>query len=81
MNREEIEKHITTDPLVLRGVPIVRGTRVPVYVIMDFVAEGYSPEEIVDDFPDITVKDVEAAIAYNELLLASIEVRPLHKSA
>lgn len=81
MDVEEIEKHITTNPLVQRGIPIVRGTRVPVYVVMDFVYDGYTPEEIVDNFPDLTVEDVKAAIAYHELLQSSIEVRPLDKSA
>jgi len=81
MEQSEIEKHITTNPLVLRGVPIIRGTRVPVYVVMDQVDQGYTPEQIVDDFPELTIRDVEAAIAYSALLAESTETRPFHKSA
>lgn len=59
-----IAEHITSNPDVMLGKPIIRGTRVPVYLIADFIASGQKPAEIVADYPDLTVEDVEAAVAY-----------------
>ena len=63
------------DPLVLRGKPIVRGTRVPVYLIVDFVNNGVTPAQIVADYPDLTAEDVAAALAFAAQEQARIEVR------
>jgi uncharacterized protein (DUF433 family) len=70
-------ERIVTDPVVLLGKPIIRGTRVPVYVIVGLVEAGQSPGQIVDDYPDLTVEDVEAATAYVAQEQARTEVRVL----
>jgi uncharacterized protein (DUF433 family) len=59
------------------GKPIIRGTRMPVYLIVDLVKGGHTPAEIVDDYPELTVEDIEAAIAFARQEQARIEVRPL----
>lgn len=59
-----IEERITRNPAVLGGKPIVRGTRISVELINDWVAAGHPPAEIIDDYPGLTVHDIEAAIAY-----------------
>jgi uncharacterized protein (DUF433 family) len=69
-------ERIVTDPAVLLGKPIVRGTRVPVYLVAGLVEAGRSPEQIVDDYPDLTFEDVEAALAYAEEIHRT-EVRAL----
>ena len=58
MNQAEIDKFITRNPGVLGGKPVIRGTRIPVYLIAGFVESGHSPEQIVDDYPDLTVEEV-----------------------
>ncbi len=68
-------ERITTNPEVLGGKPIVRGTRVPVYLIVDWVNSGHTPDEIVDDYPDLTVEDVAAAVAYAKAEHERTEVR------
>jgi uncharacterized protein (DUF433 family) len=70
-------ERIVTDPAVLLGKPIVRGTRVPVWLIVGLVEAGQSPEQIVDDYPDLTVDDVEAAVAYAAEERHRTEVRAL----
>ena len=70
-------ERIVTDPAVLLGKPIVRGTRVPVYLIVGLVEAGMTPAEIVDDYPDLTVEDVEAAITYAAREKNRTEVRAL----
>lgn len=57
-------EHITVDPLVCHGKACVRGTRVLVTVVLDNLAAGLGPEEIVASYPTLTVESVRAVIAY-----------------
>jgi uncharacterized protein (DUF433 family) len=77
MNRHALEERIVSNPAVMLGKPIIRGTRVPVYLIVGFIEAGQTPEEIVDDYPDLTIEDVEAAIAYAAQEKERTEVRAL----
>mgnify|MGYP000022790889 CR=1 FL=1 len=64
MKDERIDELITMNPEVLVGKPIIRGTRIPVYLIAGFVETGMTPEEIVDDYPDLTIEEVIAATTF-----------------
>ena len=77
MHRQARDDRIVTDPAVLLGKPIIRGTRVPVYLIVGLVEAGQAPEQIVDDYPDLTIDDVEAAVAYAAGESARTEARAL----
>lgn len=55
---------ITSDPGVLGGKPIVRGTRISVEMILEWVASGATREQIVQRHPHLTPADVEQALAY-----------------
>jgi len=57
-------ERITTDPNVCHGKPCIRRTRIMVSVILDNLADGLSPEQIVRDYPPLTAEDVRAALAY-----------------
>jgi uncharacterized protein (DUF433 family) len=57
-------RRITADPRVCGGVPCVAGTRVMVSVILDNIAAGLSPQEIVEHYPTLALEDVRAAAAY-----------------
>ena len=81
MNQDEIDQHISNDPGILLGKPVIRGTRIPVYLIVGFVESGHTPEEIVDDYPVLTLRDIEAAIAFTAQERSRTSVRPLFKSA
>ncbi len=50
------------------NAPVVAGTRIPVSAIQDFAQEGYSPEEIIREYPTLTVEDIRAAIEYRGAL-------------
>ncbi len=56
--------HIWIDPERMHGVPCMRGTRVPVYVILDNLAEGESPEGILVEYPSLRREHISAALAY-----------------
>ncbi len=55
---------ISIDPNVCFGKPCIRGTRIWVSLILDFLASGETKEEILEAYPQLTVEDVHAAIAY-----------------
>jgi len=75
LTETQIAARVTRNPEILRGKPIIRGTRVPVYLIVDFVDNGATPDQIVADYPDLTVDDVEAALAFAAQEQARTEVR------
>ena len=57
-------ERITLDPAVMSGKPCIRGLRITVYDVLDYLAGGMSVEEILEDFPDLTREDIQAAIAF-----------------
>lgn len=64
LDQRAIEAHVTRNPSVLGGKPIIRGTRMAVSLVADWVAAGVSIEQILEDYPNLTRDDVEAAVAY-----------------
>jgi uncharacterized protein (DUF433 family) len=64
MPRDDLLKRIAVDPNICGGVPCIRGTRVPVSVILDALAEGLTPDEVRDHFPQLQPEDIRAALAY-----------------
>jgi uncharacterized protein (DUF433 family) len=57
-------EHITVDPAVLHGMACIRGTRIPVAVVLANLADGLSTEEIVKSYPALTVTGIQAALSY-----------------
>ena len=64
MNRQEILKRISIDPRACGGKPCIRGHRIRVSLILDFLASGSSFDEILENYPGIDIEDVRACIAY-----------------
>ncbi len=67
---------ITTDPAVCHGQACIAGTRVMVSVILDCLAAGMTEDEIVAEYPSVTVAGLRAAAAYGASL-AREELIPL----
>ena len=61
MNYKDI---ITIEPGKRGGKPCVRGLRITVYEVLEYMASEMSEAEILDDFPDLTRDDLKACIAY-----------------
>ena len=55
---------ITVEPGKRFGRPCIRGIRMTVYDILEYLAGGMAYEEILDDFPDLTIEDILASIAF-----------------
>jgi len=57
-------ERITIDPNICFGRPTIRGTRIWVSLLLDFLASGMSEDEILEDYPHLVREDIRAAIAY-----------------
>lgn len=71
------EDRIISDSRVCHGKPCVAGTRIMVSVILDNLAEGMTPAEIVAEYPPLTEQDVSAALAFAATLAREEELVPL----
>lgn len=59
---------IISDPIVCGGEPIVKGTRIPVHIILSHLAAGDTHETILRNFPRLTVEDIKACLEYASFL-------------
>ncbi len=64
MKHEEILQRISIDPKVCFGKPCIRGHRIWVSLILDFLASGRSIAQVLDNYPGLEEADVYACIAY-----------------
>lgn len=68
-------ERISIDPDILHGKPRVQNTRIPVSMVLELLAAGQSPEVICRDFyPDLTVEDVHACVAFANQFIAGEEI-------
>jgi uncharacterized protein (DUF433 family) len=55
---------IVADPDILVGKPVIKGTRISVELVMDLLAGGYTPEQIIEQHDHLTREDIQACLAY-----------------
>ncbi len=60
----DYRQHITIEAGKCGGKPCVRGLRITVYDVLDYLASGMSADDIVGDFPDLTRDDIQACLAF-----------------
>lgn len=68
MTHEELLQRISIDPNVCGGRPCIRGHRIWVSLILDFLASGTSEQDILHEYPQLAREDVQACIAYGSEL-------------
>jgi len=64
MTREELLSRISVDPNICFGKPCIRGHRIWVSLILDFLASGMTTQELLQEYPDLEEADILACIAY-----------------
>lgn len=67
----ELLRRITADPRIFGGKPIVRGMRISVELIVSLLAQGETPEAILEDYPGLTRDDIQACLAYAHAVIAN----------
>lgn len=58
------QERISVNPSVRSRKPCIKGTRITVYDVLEYLAGGMSEEEILADFPDLTRDDIRASLAF-----------------
>ncbi len=71
------QEHITANPDVLVGKPVIKGTRLSVDFILELLAQGWPESEILRNYPGITLADIRACLAYASESLRLEKVYPL----
>lgn len=71
------EEFIVSRPDVCNGLPIIKGTRIRLKVVLDNLAEGHTPEEILRAYPGLTSDAVSAVIVYAASMAADEMTMPL----
>ena len=60
----EWKTHIESIPEILRGKPCIKGTRIPVSLILGYLAAGMKNKEIIEEYPDLTEEQIAACLNY-----------------
>jgi uncharacterized protein (DUF433 family) len=66
---------IEIDPRVCNGKPVIKGTRIPISVILEQVAEGESWDDVLSGYPELRREDIQAALLYATASLDHMEIR------
>ncbi|MDQ3255287.1 MAG: DUF433 domain-containing protein [Acidobacteriota bacterium] len=74
------QERITIDANILVGKPVIKGTRLAVEFIINLLAERWTEEEILQNYPGLTREDIQACLAYAGAALQTEKVYPLHVS-
>lgn len=72
-----LSERIELNPRVCNGKPVIRGTRIPVSVILEQIAEGESWDAILQGYPELTREDIHAALRYARAFLEHAEIEAL----
>lgn len=73
-------ERISVDHQIMGGVPCIRGTRVPVATVVGMLAEGMTPQEILDAYPYLEADDIQEALEYAAEAVREREL-PLRRGA
>jgi len=76
-------KRIVVDPEIMTGKPVIKGTRIPVELIIKLMGEGMSNEDILEGYPSLTEEDIKASLLYGASVVSSEQIFPTiikHKS-
>jgi uncharacterized protein (DUF433 family) len=64
MTDQELLTRVTVDPKICAGKPSIRGTHISIAIILDALAQGLSPTQIVEHYPALETDDIHAAVAF-----------------
>ena len=76
---EDWRKRIVIDPTIHHGEPCIKGTRVPLSVIVGSIADGDTSEQILDAWPQLTGEDVKAALKFAAEAVNNADFVPLYR--
>lgn len=70
--------HISLDPEVLAGKPVVKGSRIAVELVVDLLAKGWSEADLLRSYPALTQEDIQACLQYASARLQAERIYPIN---
>ena len=64
MDEKKLLERIEVNPEIMLGKPVIKGTRLPVEIVLEKLAYGYSEEELIKDYPFLKKEDIRACLIY-----------------
>jgi len=64
LNTIDYKKYISIDPNIRFGKPCITGTRISVYDVLSWLANGMATKEIQEDYPELSIEQIQACLAY-----------------
>ena len=77
MEHKNVLERIEMNPKVMLGKPVIKGTRIPVELLVRMVAQGLSETEILAEYPRLELADIRAALSYAAMVVAQEDIFPL----
>ena len=77
MSENELLERIAINPRVMAGKPVVKGTRLTVEYVLNLLAHGSSFEEVLREYEDLTLEDIQACLLFATRSLESTDFMPL----
>jgi uncharacterized protein (DUF433 family) len=74
---EAWKDRISVDPKVLAGKPVIKGTRIAAEFVLDLLANGWTVEAILENYPQLKREDITAVLKYATEILSEEKVYPL----
>ena len=69
---------IVVDPEIMVGKPVIRGTRIPVELVLTRLSQDLDVNSLMEAYPRLSIEDVKACLAYAGLQVAGEDVYPVH---
>ena len=69
VEEEKWSRKMVIDEKILGGKPVIRGTRIPVYLIVELVADGLNIKDVLKEYPELSEEDIKAALRYAASML------------
>ena len=73
MNEKDLLDRIERNPDIMFGKPVIKGTRLPIDILIEKLAYGHTEEKILTEYPFITKEDIRAALLYASRVLSLAE--------
>jgi len=67
MTKNQIFEFVSSDPEIMHGKPCIKGTRIPVSLVVSMIADDMTIDEILNEYPSLTIETIKVALKYASL--------------
>ncbi|MCE7749333.1 MAG: DUF433 domain-containing protein [Candidatus Heimdallarchaeota archaeon] len=71
------ESRITIDSEICHGKPCIKGTRIPVYLILEMLEHGLNFDQILEEYPQLEIEDLKACLEFAKRIINNEEISPI----